>query len=97
MVEKSMEDTKHDKFVEMEKLDLATIIPGHGAPTNDKADVSDFREYLQELMEAVGKELSKGTAPEQMSQAVKLPRIENWGNYEDWFPINIEAACRQLS
>ena len=81
---------------QLEKIAIKIIIPGHGAPTTDITDMVNYRLYLEELLEAVGKELRKGCDLEHMLDSIKLPRIENWGHYDDWFAVNVKTAYQEL-
>ncbi|MFQ5956438.1 MAG: MBL fold metallo-hydrolase [Candidatus Brocadiales bacterium] len=81
---------------DMEKLDINTIIPGHG-PIGNKGDLALFRQYLERLLMVVKQEIEKGRTLTEMKESVKLPEYKDWGHYEDWLSVNIEAAYNELS
>lgn len=81
---------------EMEGLDIEVIIPGHG-PIGNKADLAEFRRYLEKLLAAAKQEIAKGKTVDEMKQSIKLPEYKDWGHYDDWLGVNIEAAYNELS
>lgn len=81
---------------EMEKLDIDTIIPGHG-PVGKKEDLIEFRKYLEKLLLTVKQEFKKGRTLAELKESIKLPEYKDWGHYEDWRTINIETACKEVA
>lgn len=78
-------------LAEVEKLDFARVIPGHGPPIVPASAVREQREYLQDLMAAVKKLRDKGMlSPVALRKAVKLPKYKDWAFYDAWLPMNVE-------
>jgi glyoxylase-like metal-dependent hydrolase (beta-lactamase superfamily II) len=76
----------------VEMMDFDILAPGHG-PLGTKANVTRFREYLQDLHEEVLRYAREGKSLEETKQLVKLPKYEAWGPRE-WFPLNVEGMYR---
>ena len=76
----------------VEALDFDVLAPGHG-PLGTKANVTMFREYLQDLRAEVLRYAREGKSVDEMKQLVTLPKYAAWGPKE-WFPLNIEGMHR---
>ena len=76
----------------VEVMDFDILAPGHGA-LGTRANVTMFREYLQDLRGEVVKYARDGKSAEEMKQLIKLPRYDAWGP-RDWYPLNIEGMYR---
>lgn len=76
----------------VEALDFDVLVPGHGA-LGTKANVTMFREYLQDLRAEVVRYAREGKSVDEMKQLIKLPKYDAWGP-RDWFPLNIEGMYR---
>ncbi len=80
----------------VEALDFAILVPGHG-PIGVKADAADHRRYLEDLYNAVLAAARAGQSLEEMQASITLDEYKDWGQYEDWRPMNIEGMYRQIS
>ena len=96
---RTMPDFWPDEWVrsleEIEKLDFAYVISGHGPESEPAIEprsvVAEQRVYLEELMAAVKEAMDSGThSPDALRKAVKLPKYQDWRHYDDWLPMNIE-------
>lgn len=76
----------------VEVMDFDALAPGHGA-LGTRANVSQFREYLQALRGEVLRYAREGKSVDEMKQLIKLPQYDAWGPRE-WFPLNIEGMAR---
>jgi glyoxylase-like metal-dependent hydrolase (beta-lactamase superfamily II) len=76
----------------VEALDFDVLVPGHGA-LGTRANVTMFREYLQDLRAEVVRYAREGKSADEMKQLIKLPKYDGWGP-RDWFPLNIEGMHR---
>ena len=76
----------------VEAMDFDILAPGHGA-LGTKANVTMFREYLQDLRAEVMRYAREGKSLEETKQLVKLPKYDAWGP-RDWFPLNVEGMYR---
>ncbi len=81
---------------QVEAMDFDILVPGHGA-MGVKADAGDHRAYLEDLYAAVLAAAREGQSLEQMQASIKLPKYQDWGQYEAWLPLNIEGMHRQVS
>ncbi len=78
-------------LTEVEALDFDQAIfshPGDDGAVGSKADVVANREYIEDLQGAIAAEFKKGTGFTEIPQAVKLPKYEKWGGYEEWLSLN---------
>ncbi|HEY7128845.1 MAG TPA: MBL fold metallo-hydrolase [Nitrospira sp.] len=80
----------------VEQLDFDILVPGHGK-IGRKEHVRLFRGYLEDLRAAVIDQIKKGASLEETKKAVRLPKYEKWGRYDDWFPENVEGMYRYYS
>ena len=76
----------------VEAMDFDVLAPGHG-PLGNKANVTMFREYLQDLRAEVVRYAREGKSADEMKQLITLPKYAAWGPKE-WFPLNIEGMYR---
>ena len=81
-----------DSLRRVETLDFDVLVPGHG-PLGTKANVTMFREYLQDLRAEVLRYAREGRSLDEMKQQITLPKYAAWGPKE-WFPLNIEGMYR---
>ena len=76
----------------VEAMEFDVLAPGHG-PLGTKANVTMFREYLQDLRAEVLRYAREGKSVDEMKQLITLPKYAAWGPKE-WFPLNIEGMHR---
>lgn len=81
---------------EVEAMDFDVLVPGHG-PLGSKADATDHRQYLEDLYDAVLEAARAGQSLEQMQATIMLDKYRDWGQYEEWRPMNIEGMYKQIS
>jgi glyoxylase-like metal-dependent hydrolase (beta-lactamase superfamily II) len=81
-----------DSLKRVEAMDFDVLAPGHG-PLGTKANVTMFREYLQDLRGEVMRYAREGKSLDEIKQLVTLPKYAAWGPKE-WFPLNIEGMYR---
>ena len=97
---RDMGDSHYPDWVEslrrVEALDFQTLLPGHG-PVGTKADVTAFREYLQDLEAAVRKGMAEGKTVDQLKAEVQLEKYKDWSQYKDFLPLNVQGMHRMLS
>jgi len=80
---------------QVEHLDFDILIPGHGA-IGSKADVSVFRNYLQDLYSEVLEQVRSGKTLEQIKVAVDLSKYKTMEKFNDWAPMNVEGVYKQI-
>ena len=78
----------------VEAMDFDVLVPGHG-PLGTKANVTMFREYLQDLRAEVLRYTREGKSADEMKALITLPKYAAWGPKE-WFPLNIEGMYRHV-
>ncbi len=79
-------------LAEVEKMDFQTAIYSHSRakePFGTKSDVTQTREFIEELQVAIVAEFKKGTPFLKIPGTVKLPKYEHWAMYNEWLPLNI--------
>ena len=78
-------------------LDWERLIPGHpGAPEGrlgTKKDAQDQLTFLQDVSEAVKVEAREGKCWEPAEKEMKLPKYENWPNYQAAMPFVLRRYC----
>ena len=79
----------------MEQIDFDVLAPGHGR-MGSKADVTAFRQYLEDLHAGVLKAVRAGMSLDEMKKSIKLDKYKSWGQYEAWLPLNIEGMYNQI-
>ena len=79
----------------VEDLDFDILAPGHGALFK-KSDVTDTREYFEDLTAAVSAGMAAGHSMEELMRTIRLDKYKDWVNYERLLPDNIEAAYNNL-
>jgi len=84
-----------DRLARVLTLDLAVVIPGHGAPT-DLAQVGRFRDMLVALRGAVAAAIRAGHSEDAAVREVKLPSYAALPRYAEWLPHDVRAAYRYL-
>ncbi len=86
----------NDSLRRVEAMDFDILVPGHG-PLGSKADVTAFREYMDDLWAAVKEAVRAGKTVEQAQAEIKLDKYASWGQFENWGPLNIAGAHRIFS
>ena len=78
-------------------MDWERLIPGHpGAPDGrlgTKKDAQDQLTFLQDASEAVKVEAREGKCWEPAEKEMKLPKYENWPNYQTAMPFVLRRYC----
>ena len=85
-----------DSLVAVEGMDFDVLAPGHG-PLGTPADVTAFRGYMEDLRAEVLAQLRAGRTLEETQQAVTLDAYKDWGQYEQWLPLNIAGMYQRLA
>lgn len=64
----------------VEMLPFDTLVPAHG-DMGTKADVTAYRQYLEELVAGVQAGIKGGRTVEQLQASTMLEKYKGWGNY----------------
>ncbi len=76
-------------------LDFDVLVPGHSI-NGTKDDVDQALAYLEELKSKVVAGLEGGKSLEEIVGSVSMPDYEDWANYAEWLPLNVEGAVKAL-
>lgn len=66
----------------VEALDFDTFSPGHGI-VGTKADISEFRQYGEDLKAAVEQAIAEGMTLEQMQASIKMEKYSAFENFQN--------------
>ncbi len=80
----------------LEALDIDIVQPGHGK-TGTRADVTEHREYVEALYEAVLTASREGKTLDEMKQSITLKKYTHFDNYDTWRIPNIEGMYRHVN
>ena len=84
-----------DRLGELLTLDITTVIPGHGPPT-DLNEVKRFRDMFVALRAGVEKAIKAGLSEEAAMREVRLPDFAGLPRYNEWIAVDVKAAYRYL-
>jgi cyclase len=79
----------------LEKMDLETVVPGHG-PVGTLKEVAQFRQLLSSLRGAVASAVAAGHSEEAAAVEVALPQYAHLPRYREWLAPDVRAAYRYL-
>jgi glyoxylase-like metal-dependent hydrolase (beta-lactamase superfamily II) len=82
-----------DSLRKVEAMEFDILAPGHGA-LGGKADVTNFRLYLEDLRAQVLAAVRAGKSLEETKKSVDLSKYKDWGGYEQMSQLNIEGVYR---
>jgi len=82
-----------DSLRRVEAMEFDILAPGHG-PLGTKANVTAFRNYLEDLRAQVLAAARAGKSLEETKKSVDLSRYKDWSGYEQMGPLNIEGVYR---
>jgi glyoxylase-like metal-dependent hydrolase (beta-lactamase superfamily II) len=82
-----------DSLRRVEAMDFEILAPGHGA-LGSKADVTNFRLYLEDLRAQVLAAARAGKSLEETKKSVDLSKYKDWGGFEQMSPLNIDGVYR---
>jgi len=80
----------------IEALDFEGLIGGHGSVAFKKSDVSEARQYFEDLIAAVSNGMSQGKTLDEMKRTILLEKYKDWAYYQRLREDNIEAAYKNL-
>ena len=82
-----------DSLRRVEAMEFDILAPGHG-PLGTKANVTAFRNYLEDLRAQVLAAARAGKSLEETKKLVDLSKYKDWGGYEQMGQLNIEGVYR---
>jgi glyoxylase-like metal-dependent hydrolase (beta-lactamase superfamily II) len=80
----------------VEAIDFDILVPGHGA-LGTKADATAYREYMEDLYDAVLQATREGKSVDEMKQTIRLDKYKDWFRYDEYLPLNIEGMYNHIS
>ena len=88
---------------EIEALDFDIAVCSHNdLPAEEvkngctMAHVTEEREYIRDLRNAIFAEFEKGTPPFAVPAAIELPQYAHWNHYDDWLELNAQRLLLDL-
>ena len=84
-----------DSLRAVEALEFDILAPGHG-PLGSKADVTAFREYMEDLRGQVLALARAGKGAEEAKQLVDLSKYKAWMGFEQMAGLNVEGMHRHV-
>ena len=82
-----------DSLRRVEAMEFDILAPGHG-PLGTKANVTAFRNYLEDLRAQVLAAARAGKTLEETKKLVDLSKYKDWAGYEQMSQLNIEGVYR---
>lgn len=75
-------------LIEVEKLDFETVMFGHKKPFGPASEVTEIREYLQDLKAEIFRMMNEGVNPMMIPSTIELPKYQDWEFYDQWLEMN---------
>lgn len=85
-----------DSIKAVETIDFETFAPGHGI-IGTKQDVTDHRQYIEDLVTAVAKGIKEDKSVEALQKTITLDKYKTWNQYNAWRAENIAGMYRILN
>ena len=80
----------------IEALDFDILAQGHGSALFKKSDVTEGRQFFEDLVAEVSKAMAEGKSLEEMKKSPMLEKYKDWGQYNRLRGDVIEAAYNNL-
>lgn len=84
-----------DSLRKVEAMEFDVFVPGHG-PLGNKASVTAFRDYLEDLRAQVLAAARAGKTLEDTKKSVDLAKYKDWAGFEQMSQLNIEGMYRMV-
>ena len=62
----------------------------------NKADVKRYLNYIEDLYGAVVDGIHFGKSLDELKQSIKLDTYNDFKQYDEWLPLNIEGVYKRL-
>jgi glyoxylase-like metal-dependent hydrolase (beta-lactamase superfamily II) len=85
-----------NSYKAIEALDFDSLAGGHGDVLFKKADITEARQFFEDLMRAVNTGISEGKSLDELKRTIMLDKYRDWAYYQRLREDNIEAAYRNL-
>ncbi len=83
------------QIAKAQELDFEIFAPGHASPGTPE-DLDDAMTYMQDLRAGVLAGLQAGKSVDEITADLTLDAYGDWGQYEDWRPLNIQGMADYL-
>jgi len=83
-------------LIEVEKLDFDTAMFGHKRAYGPASEVTEIREYLQDLRAEIFKMMQDGVNPMMIPSTIELPKYQDWEFYNEWLEMNTWRVLLEL-
>jgi glyoxylase-like metal-dependent hydrolase (beta-lactamase superfamily II) len=80
----------------IEGLDVDVVAGGHGSVLFKKSEVTEARQFFEDLASAVSAGMSQGKSLDELKKALLLDKYKDWAYYQRLREDNIEAAYNNL-
>lgn len=80
----------------IESLDFDILAQGHGSVSFTKADVSEGRQYFEDLRDGVMRGMAQGESLAELKRTLLLEKYKDWAYYDMLREVDIEAAYLNL-
>jgi len=75
-------------LIEVEKLDFDTAMFGHKRALGPALEVTEIREYLQDLRAEINNMMQEGVNPFMIPSTIELTKYQDWEFYDEWLEMN---------
>jgi len=75
-------------LIEVETLDFETSMFGHKSSSGPASEVTEIREYLQDLRAEIFSMMQEGVNPMMIPSTIELPKYQEWEFYDEWLEMN---------
>ncbi len=75
-------------LIEIEKLDFDTAMFGHKRAFGTASEVTEVREYLQDLRTEIFRMMQDGVHPMMIPSTIELSKYQEWEFYDEWLEMN---------
>ena len=86
-------------LAQLEKMNFKKAVYSHTHakdPIGNMSDVTQTREFFEDLQAEIIAEFKNGTSFYQMPNTLKLPKYQHWDFYKEWLPINVWNMMFQM-
>jgi len=77
------------------QIPFNTVVFGHGSD-GDRGSIQRQYIYYNDLKTSVTNAISKGQSEDEAAASIQLKEYTKWGQYDEWFTLNVRAMYRQL-
>jgi len=77
------------KKIEQLNFDHAIYSHSHANVFEPKIWVTQTREFIEDVQQAITEEFQRGTPFTQIPQTIDLPQYRDWAMYYEWLPLNV--------